>query len=145
MSTARQGTLNMKERLIKTLDLKNGLQLKIYDASRNLVSERWLVCLIARMEIPVAQVLEKSDSLPKKNVNEIKDILGESVIFEQKREKIFVDISDRERVFNGMCDIFLGSSLDYLSRETFPKRYILKKYNEQIKKASFFRVDKNAG
>jgi len=54
-------------------------------------------------------------------------------MFEQKREKNFVDISEIESVFKGMCDIFLGSSLDYLSRETFPKRYILKKYQEQIK------------
>lgn len=60
-------------------------------------------------------------------------MLGESVMFEQKREKNFVDISEIESVFKGMCDIFLGSSLDYLSRETFPKRYILKKYQEQIK------------
>ncbi|MGA8179476.1 MAG: hypothetical protein WB792_05425 [Desulfobacterales bacterium] len=135
----------MEEKLIKTLDLKNGLQLKIYDASRNIVGDRWLVSLIARMEIPVTKVLEKSDSLRKENVNEIRDRLGESVIFEQKREKIFVDISEMESVFNGMRDIFLGSSLDYLSRETFPKRYILKKYKEQIKKASWFRADKSAG
>jgi hypothetical protein len=135
----------MEEKLIKTLDLKNGLQLKIYDASRNLVGDRWLVSLIARMEIPVTKVLQRSDPLPKKNLNDINDVLGESVMFEQKREKNFVDISEIESVFKGMCDIFLGSSLDYLSRETFPKRYILKKYKEQIKKASWFMADKNTG
>jgi hypothetical protein len=137
--------LNMEEKLIKTLDLKNGLQLKIFDASRNLVGDRWLVSLIARMEIPVTKVLQRSDPLPKKNLNDINDVLGESVMFEQKREKNFVDISEIESVFKGMCDIFLGSSLDYLSRETFPKRYILKKYKEQIKKASWFMADKNTG
>jgi hypothetical protein len=135
----------MEEKLIKTLDLKNGLQLKIFDASRNLVGDRWLVSLIARMEIPVTKVLQRSDPLPKKNLNDINDVLGESVMFEQKREKNFVDISEIESVFKGMCDIFLGSSLDYLSRETFPKRYILKKYKEQIKKASWFMADKNTG
>jgi len=123
----------MEEKLIKTLDLKNGLQLKIFNASRNLVGDRWLVSLIARMEIPVTKVLQRSDPLPKENLNDINDVLGESVMFEQKREKNFVDISEIESVFKGMCDIFLGSSLDYLSRETFPKRYILKKYQEQIK------------
>ncbi len=135
----------MEEKLIKTLDLKNGLQLKIFDASRNLVGDRWLVSLIARMEIPVTKVLQRSDPLPKENLNDINDVLGESVMFEQKREKNFVDISEIESVFKGMCDIFLGSSLDYLSRETFPKRYILKKYKEQIKKASWFMADKNTG
>jgi hypothetical protein len=137
--------LNMEEKLIKTLDLKNGLQLKIFDASRNLVGDRWLVSLIAQMEIPVTKVLQRSDPLPKENLNDINDVLGESVMFEQKREKNFVDISEIESVFKGMCDIFLGSSLDYLSREMFPKRYILKKYKEQIKKASWFMADKNTG
>jgi hypothetical protein len=128
----------MKEKLIKTLDLKNGLQLNVYDASRNLVGDRWLVSLIARMEIPVTKVLERYDPQPTENVNEIKGVLGESVLFEQKREKNFVDTTEREIVFKNMCDIFLGSSLDYLSRATFPKQLVLKKYKEKIKKASLF-------
>jgi hypothetical protein len=135
----------MKEKLIKTMDLKSGLQLKIYDASRNLVGDRWLVSLIARMEIPVTKVLEKIDPQLKEDANEIKDALGERVVFEQKREKIFVETAERDMAFNGMYDIFLGSSLDYLSRETFPKHYILKKYKEQIKKASLFGAGKNRG
>jgi hypothetical protein len=135
----------MKEKLIKTLDLKNGLQLKIYDASRNLVGDRWMVSLIARMEIPVTEVLEKTDPRLKEDANEIKDALGERVMFEQKREKIFVDTAERDMVFDGMYDIFLDSSLDYLSRETFPKHYILKKYKEHIKKASLFGAGENTG
>jgi hypothetical protein len=42
-----------------------------------------------------------------------------------------------------MYDIFLGSSLNYLSRETFPKKFILKKYKEKKKKPSMFRPCKN--
>jgi hypothetical protein len=133
----------MKEKLVKTLDLKNGLQLKIYDASRNLVGDRWLVCLIARMEVPVAKVLEKDDPKPEANPNEIRDLLGDRVIFEQKRERIFVDIKEKETVFKEVYDMFLGSTLEYLAKETFPKHCILKKYKEQIKKASLSMPDKN--
>jgi hypothetical protein len=132
----------MKETLVKTLDLKNGLQLKIYDASRKLVGDRWLVSLIARMEIPVTEVSERNDPQPTENVNELKDVLGERVMFEQKREKIFVDTEEKDSVFKEAYDIFLGSSLDYLSRERFPKQFILKKYKEKIKKASLFRAGK---
>ncbi len=128
----------MKEKLIKTLDLENGLQLKIYDASRNLVGDRCIVSLIARMEIPVTEILERNDPQPTENVNEIRDVLGEYVLFEQKREKNFVDTTEREIVYKKMCDIFLGSSLNYLSKETFPKQLILKKYKEKIKKTSLF-------
>lgn len=137
--------MNMKEKLIKTLELKNGLQLKIYDASRTMAGDRWLVSLIARMEIPVTKVLEKNDSQPKENANEIKDVLGERVIFEQKRDRIFVDIKEKDSVFQEMHDLFLVSSMDYLSRETFPKQFILKTYKEKMKKASLYQDDKNTG
>lgn len=133
----------MKEKLIKTLELPNGLQLKIYDASRTMAGDRWLVSLIARMEIPVTKVLEKNDSQPKENANKIKDVLGESVIFEQKRDRIFVDIKEKDSVFQEMHDLFLGSSMDYLSRETFPKQFILKIYKEKMKKASLYPDGKN--
>jgi len=32
----------MKEKLIKTMDLSNGMQLIFYDASRQLAGDRWL-------------------------------------------------------------------------------------------------------
>ncbi len=46
----------MKEKLIKTMDLKNSMYLKFYDNSKKLAGDRWLVSLIVRMEIPVAEV-----------------------------------------------------------------------------------------
>ena len=53
------------------------------------------------------------------NIDEIKDMLGDSVLFEKKREKIFVDTAEKETVFKELCDMFLNSSLNYLSKESF--------------------------
>ena len=78
----------MKEKLIKTIDLENGLQLNVYDASRKLVGDRWLVSLVVRMDVPVTEALKKNGRQPTENVDEIKDVLGDSVLFEKKREKI---------------------------------------------------------
>ena len=47
----------MKEKLIKTMGLENGMQLDFYDASRRLAGDRWLISLIVRMEIPVVEAL----------------------------------------------------------------------------------------
>lgn len=135
----------MKEKLVKTLDLENGLQLNLYDASRKLVGDRWLVSLIVRMEISVTEVLERNGLPSTGNMDELKNVLGESVLFEQKRQRIFVDTTEKENVFKEMCDIFLGSSFDYLSKKAFPKQFILKTYKEKIKKASWFKADKNTG
>lgn len=126
----------MKEDLIKTLDLENGLQLNVYDASRKLVGDRWLVSLIVRMDVPVTEVLRKNSRQTIESINEIKGMLGDSVLFEQKRERIFVDTAEKETVLKELCDMFLNSSLNYLSKDIFPKQYILKKYEEEIKKKS---------
>jgi len=135
----------MKEKLIKTIDLENGLQLNVYDASRKLVGDRWLVSLVVRMDVPVTEALKKNGRQPMENVDEIKDVLGDSVLFEKKREKIFVGTVAKEKVFKELCDMFLNSSLNYLSKEIFPKQYILKTYKEEVKKKSLLNASKNIG
>jgi hypothetical protein len=137
--------LNMKEKLIKTLDLENGLQLNVYDASRKLVGDRWLVSLIVRMDVPVTGALKANSLESMENIDEIKDMLGDSVLYEKKREKIFVDKTEKERVFKELCDMFLNSSLNYLSKNAFPKQYILKTYKEEVKKKSLLNASKNVG
>jgi len=135
----------MKEKLIKTLDLENGLQLNIYDVSRKLVGDRWLVSLIVRMDVPVTETLQKDSRQPIVNINEIKDILGDSVLFEKKREKIFIDTTEKETVFKELCDMFLNSSLNYLSKDIFPKQYVLKTYKEEVKKISLSNAGRGKG
>ncbi len=128
----------MKFKLIKTIDLENGMQLNIFDSSRKLAGDRWLVTMIARIEIPVAEVLIQDGQQSKESVNEIKKMLGEKVLFEQKRERIFVEETDKETIFEEVYDIFLNSTLTYLSTEEFPKRYVLKKYKEEVEKDSWY-------
>jgi ubiquinone biosynthesis protein Coq4 len=135
----------MKEKLIKTLDLENGLQLNVYDASRKLVGDRWLVSLIIRMDVPVAKALKKNNRESMEHIDEIMDMLGDSVLFEKKREKIFVDTRKKEIVFKELYDTFLNSSLNYLSKEIFPKQYVLKMYKEEMKKKSLLNSSRNSG
>ena len=106
----------MKEKLIKTIDIENGLQLNLYDGSRKLVGDHWLVSLIVRMDVPVMEILKRNGRESMENLNEIKDVLGDSVLFEKKREKIFVATAAKETVFKELCDMFLNSSLNHLSK-----------------------------
>ena len=127
----------MEEKLIKTIDLENGLELKLYDASRKLAGDRWLVSLIARIEMPINDLLLKKDVSPLLNVDEVRKVLGERLLFEQKREKIFIDDKEKDEVLKEIQDFFLSSSLSYFSHSDFPKKYVLKKFNEKIKKGSW--------
>jgi len=129
----------MKEKLIKTMDLKNGMHLKFYDNSRKLAGDRWLISLIIRMEIPVAEVSINDGGKSMESVDEIKKVLGEKVLFELKRERIFVGESEKQAVFEEVYDFFIDSVLGYLSNKAFPKRYVLKKYREKVKKESWYQ------
>lgn len=127
----------MKLQLIKTIDLENGMQLNIFDDSRKLAGDRWLVTMIARIEIPVSEVLMQDEHQSKESVDAIIKVLGEKVLFEQKRERIFVDATEKETIFEEVCDMFLNSTRTYLSNKKFPQRYVLKKYREESEKDSW--------
>jgi len=43
----------MKQALIKTIELGNGLMLEFYDISRKLAGDWWYVGVIARIDIPI--------------------------------------------------------------------------------------------
>jgi hypothetical protein len=129
----------MEEKLIKIIDLENGLELKLLDASRKLAGDRWLVSLIARIEISTNDLLLKNDGAPSLNVDEVRKVLGEKLLFEQKREKFFIDEKEKDEVMKKIQDSFLSSSLSYLSYSDFPQKYVLKKFNEKIKKGSWYK------
>jgi dGTP triphosphohydrolase len=128
----------MKEKLIKTMELTNGMHLNFYDASRRLVGDRWLISLIIRMEIPVVEVLINDEEKFMDSVDEIKKVLGEKVLFEQKRDRIFVSESEKQTVFEEVYNFFIDSVLSYLSNKAFPKRYVLKKYREKVEQESWY-------
>lgn len=120
------------------MDLENGMQLNFYDASRKIAGDRWQISLIVRMEIPITDVLIKDPDQSTQSVNEIKTVLGENVLFEQKRDRNFIDDAQKEEMFKELYDTFLNSTLVYLSNEAFPRKYIAKKYKEAVEKGSWY-------
>ena len=127
----------MEEVLINTIDLENGLKLKLFDRSRKLAGDRWLVSFIARIEIPINDSLLKGDGSSLLNFDEAVKALGEKLLFEQKRERVYIDEKEKDEVMKKIQDSFLSASISYLSRSDFPEKYILKKFNDKIKKDSW--------
>jgi len=128
----------MENKLVQTIGLKNNLKLKIYDRSKKMAGDRWLVSMIAQVDIPVSSIPETLHDLqndPDNNKDEIMKLLGNTVTFEQKRERFFIDESKKESVFNEVCDHFVKSTINYLSHPDFPKKYVIIKYREKKKKA----------
>jgi len=142
----------MENKLVKTIGLKNNLKLKIYDRSKKMAGDRWLVSMIAQVDIPISSAPETLRDLqhdPDSNKVEILELLGSTVTFEQKRERFFIDESKKESVFNEVCNHFVKSTINYLSHPDFQKKYIIIKFREKKKKALLeaaidkYRADQN--
>ena len=84
----------MDTSLLRKIDLKSGLELEIYDVSRKLAGDRWYVGFIARVEIPIDFLVDHADS-PQVDIVKMKDMLGETVRFEQKRDRHYIDEKKR--------------------------------------------------
>ncbi len=123
----------MEHNFVKAVALKNNLQLKFYDNSKKIAGDRWLVSLSARIKIPVDSTF-KSLPDPDPGKEEILNLLGSEVLFEQKRDRFFIDDKKKDSVFNELCDYFLKSTINYISHPDFPKKYIMMKFKEKKNK-----------
>jgi hypothetical protein len=133
----------VNEKLIRSIDLKNGLRLEVLDSSRNIAGDRWQVVLTTRIKIPVDKLSNGDDIETAVNMDDIISTLGESVQFEQKRERNFIDAKEKDEVLNNLIESFSASTLDYVSNPDFPKRYLLRQYKDYLKKRSWYPDDQN--
>ena len=120
--------VTMKGNLIQTNVLKNGLILEIYDQSREIAGNRWLVKMAATIEIPIDR-LHLGDGLNKQvDLNSLKKSFGNFVRYEQKRERNFIAEKEKNIVFDDLMSSFLTSTRRYLSHPNFAVRYAVKAY-----------------
>jgi len=119
----------MEERLIETKTLANGLEMSLYDASRKIAGDRWYVMLLARVVVPVREGFlgRGADAMDPADAQKI---LGETVMFEQRRERNFVDDNDKTAVFDNLYQTFLSGTGAYVAHPDFPARFIRKRLSE---------------
>jgi hypothetical protein len=129
----------MEQTLIKSIKLSNGLKLDFYDISRKLAGDRWYVGLIARIDIPLIDSLLTNQHLSQYSVEEIRNMLGKSVRFQQKRERHYIDEREKDDLLNDLMDSFIERTLNYLSLPDFPGKYILKEFKTYRKRKTWYQ------
>ena len=129
----------MDTSLLKKIDLECGLKLEIYDVSRKLAGDRWYVGFIARIEIPITFLAGCADSHVV-DIEKMKKMLGETVRFEQKHDRHYIDEKEKDVLLNGLIDDFLSITLPYFSQKDFAEKYALKEYKKQLEKASWYKT-----
>jgi hypothetical protein len=120
----------MEERLVEKRALENGLILELYDRSRRLAGDRWLVSLAVRMDVDVGsehfQDLDSSEI----SLDDIRKVVGPKVAYRYEKIRNFVEETVKDEVFQGLKERFLDANLDYLSNPGFAQKLILRKYGQ---------------
>jgi hypothetical protein len=120
----------VQEKLIDKIKLRNGLTLKVYDRSRPVAGDRWLVSFVARIDIEVRPEYFESMNTQGLAFEDIRAAVGEKVSYRSEKIRNFIAETEKDEVFRGLKDRFLGASLGYLSSPDFPRKLILREYQE---------------
>ena len=60
-------------------------------------------------------------------------VFGSPLVFEYRNERSFVSAGERDALFRAFVNSFKKDVLPYVSKDHFPRRFALSKYNEFIK------------
>jgi len=141
LKKTKNGEYEMKQTLMKTMELTNGLKLDFYDVSRKLAGDRWYVGMIVRIDIPLNDFLLTNQQFSGYTDKEIRKALGESVTFQQKRERHYIDEREKDALLKGLMDSFIKSTLNYFSHPDFPGNYVLKEFQASLKEQAWRQHD----
>jgi len=118
----------MENRLIGKMPLENGLTLELYDRSRIVAGDRWLVSFAVRLEVPVVPEYFIGDDSTDVSLEAVMKAVGDKAVYQFEKERNFISEDKKQDVFDGLKQLFLDANLGYLSSRNFPSRLILRQY-----------------
>jgi len=120
----------MREKIINDIVLENHQKVKILDISRKISVDGYLVAMVARMAVAVEKNLFSNEELSLISFDDIKEKLGSHVLFEYTNQRNFIMAANKDRVLHEIVNTFMENMIKYLSKASFPRKLILKRYHE---------------
>ena len=120
----------MDKTLIETIALPNGLILELWDTSRPMAGDRWLVSLLAKVDVPVLPEFFSTLDNGEQAYQELLSAYGFPLVFTQEKNRHFVDEKDSKNVLAELCQRFKDNLLSYLGNPRFASLYAMKKYGD---------------
>ena len=120
----------MSARLIEKITLPNGLILELWDHSRLMAGDRWVVSLMAKVEVPVLPEHFSTLDHGEQAHRDLVDAHGDPLVFSQEKTRHFVDGSETKETITGLCQRFKDNLIGYLGNPKFAPQYVLKKYGD---------------
>ena len=107
--------------LIEEINLANGLKLKILDLSRLVAADTFKVEISFQTKVD----LKESYFASPQDYAQVKNIMGDELIYENKRVRSFVYEKDQDSVREDLINTFKNNSLDYVASVNFPQKLAL--------------------
>ena len=115
--------------LLEEIRLPNGLVAEIWDGSRLIAADTTTVVLVVKIPVTLKQEYFEDPAAWRKTAR----VFGSPLVYEYRNERTFVAAGEREALFSEFLANFKKDVLPYVSKDHFPKRFVLAKYQEMIK------------
>ncbi len=115
--------------LLEEIRLPNGLVAEIWDGSRLIAADTTTVVLVVKIPVVLKEEYFEDPAACRKTAR----VFGSPLVYEYRNERTFMSVGEREALFNEFLANFKKDVLPYVSKEHFPKRFVLSKYQEMIK------------
>ena len=134
----------MEGKLIEKIRLDNGLTLDMFDHSRHVAGDRWLVSFKAKIEVKIKPEYFVGDSKTGTSFEDVRALLGEKATYQYKKERNFIAETEIGEVLNDLKERFLDTNLGYVSSPEFPRKLVHKKYKEAHSQMLLWKRQQNA-
>jgi hypothetical protein len=133
--------LNRKlpEVYLESYELPNGLTADVYDYSRKLAGDRWLVGLIIRIDVEVRESDFDRFENGKELFEKFKEENGSSVTFEMTKERNFIDQQEKDKIFAELLKSIKENTMKYMGHEKLADRFRRKKLAEFIERQNWWK------
>ena len=115
--------------LFEEIRLPNGLVAEIWDGSRMIAADTASVVVVVKIPVILKDEYFEDPAACRKTAR----VFGSPLVYEYRNERTFVPAGEREAVFNEFLANFKNDVLPYLSKEHFPRRFVVAKYQEIVK------------
>ena len=115
--------------LLEEIRLPNGLVAEIWDVSRLIAADTTTVVLVVKIPVVLKDEYFEDPAACRKTAR----VFGTPLVYEYRNERTFMSVGEREVLFNEFLANFKKDVLPYVSKDHFPKRFVLSKYHEMIK------------
>ncbi len=123
----------MENTIVKEIQLENNQTLVISDLSRKIAEDAFVVKMEASIEIEINEDLFKDEPVSEFKYADVTSTLGDKVIYKYLIERNFIRDTDKDEVFESLQSTFMDNLGQYVSKETFPRKFILKEYKDKTK------------